>query len=93
VSSKAELGRARHRFRRLARAQWNPTPLRVDAVLIRAKDHGWEARIDMRDLGWRELIKGELTTYQVPGSHLAMLQAPIVHQVADILRTHLISRQ
>lgn len=87
---KQKMDNMRKRIRRLARADWKPNPLKVDVVLVRAEHHVWSRFVDESDLGWGRLVKGEIKQYRLPGSHLGILNRPLVFELAKILRFHLL---
>lgn len=84
------------------RASWNaavayePEPLAVDAVLLRATDplpailrptHDTVGTLHRDESnGWRELIQGAFEVVPVPGDHLTIMEEPNVRIVADELR-------
>ncbi|MGJ0606597.1 type I polyketide synthase [Cylindrospermopsis raciborskii] len=43
--------------------------------------------LDETELGWRELVTGELQVYEVPGDHITMLNEPHVQFVAQKLQS------
>jgi thioesterase domain-containing protein/acyl carrier protein len=64
-----------------------------DAMLFRATDvTDYPGLTIDRDLGWQRLIKGRLTIYDLPGSHLGILRPPNVHRLTAILRDRMIRR-
>lgn len=84
------------------RASWNaavayePEPLAVDAVLLRATEplpailrptHDTVGTLHRDESnGWRELVQGAFEVVPVPGDHLTIMEEPNVRIVADELR-------
>ncbi len=67
---------------------YEPQPLDAPLLLIRAAEHATPMHADPL-LGWGAWAAGEVTTFEVSGSHLTMLQAPAVADVARILNRRL----
>jgi amino acid adenylation domain-containing protein len=72
--------------------KWDRTaqPYGGDAVLFRATDVSVFRGFSIaHDLGWGRLVRGKLAIHELPGTHLGILQAPIVEQLGEIMRSHL----
>lgn len=71
---------------------YRPAPYRGKAVIILGKDTwsfaGLSASIDPR-LIWRKRCVGGSEVHRLPGDHMRILEAPIAHQFAAILKASL----
>ncbi len=71
----------------LAAKRYKPVAYSGSAVLFRAKD---EVRNESnRDLGWAELVRGELSIVDIPGRHLTIFDEPNVGALAACLNEQL----
>jgi aspartate racemase len=43
-------------------------------------------QINPPEIGWRKLVNGELEIYEVPGTHMGILEEPNVQVLAEKLR-------
>jgi thioesterase domain-containing protein len=67
------------RANRRASAGYRPDPYGGRAVLIRAEEsRNWSS-------SWKGLVRGDLTTYTLPGDHFALLRQPNVSKLAEII--------
>lgn len=58
-------------------SRYRPMPYDGDVTLFRATEQDLHSREAIApELGWREMVTGELEIYQVTGSHLGMLDDP-----------------
>jgi len=62
---------------------YEPQTYPGDVTLFLATD--LTADYDSKD-GWRELVKGRIDTYEIPGNHLNIIKEPGVRTLADRLR-------
>ena len=71
---------------------YKPAPYRGKAVIILGKDTwtfaGLSASIDPR-LVWRKRCVGGSEVHRLPGDHMRILEAPVAHQFAAILKASL----
>lgn len=69
---------------------YKPAQYRGKSVLIIGNDTwafaGLSASVDPR-LVWRQRCEGGSDVYRLPGDHMRILEAPIAHQFADILKS------
>jgi thioesterase domain-containing protein len=71
---------------------YRPDVYAGSAILFRGKDGLAEVEEEYPEiysdeaLGWRSLVAGEVTVYQVPGNHLSMIAAPNVQVLAKSMR-------
>ncbi|MGH7839071.1 MAG: hypothetical protein ACREQC_14765, partial [Candidatus Binataceae bacterium] len=69
---------------------YKPEPYRGKAVLIVGNDSwafaGLSASVDPR-LVWRQRCEGGSEVFRLPGDHMRILEAPISHQFAGILKS------
>ena len=70
---------------------YNLRAMDQDILLFKSMERtlGVSAELDPK-LGWTPFVKGELRVYEVPSSHLGMLEEPHVKVLADQLRPHLL---
>jgi aspartate racemase len=61
-------------------------------VLFRAKERSPGCRSD-RFLGWGELVQGGVASYEVPGSHVQIIEEPHVRVLAEKLQVCLANTQ
>lgn len=71
----------------LARKTYRAEPYNGDAVLFRGKPYAW-MHSDAH-AGWRELVKGRLETFDLPGSHDEILYEPSLGLLCERLEAHL----
>ena len=69
-------------------SRYRPMPYDGNVTLFRATDQGLDSsEVIHPELGWREMVTGELEIYQVPGSHLGMLAEPNAETVGVALQS------
>ncbi|HVU87655.1 MAG TPA: condensation domain-containing protein [Pirellulales bacterium] len=71
--------------------EYRPQPLSAPLLVIRATEQSTPMHADP-DLGWGPWAQGGLTTVEVPGGHLTMLEPPAVAKLANVLRPYLSRR-
>ncbi len=62
--------------------QYQPVPYKSSLVFFRS-----QTSTDTQEAFWGSLVDGELKVYNVPGSHLGMLEEPNIQVLADQLKT------
>ena len=78
------------RARQIALDRYKPGLYRGNAVLLSASSHGdAEGQTIAPNLGWSDLIAGQLSVHVIPGESLAILRSPNVEVVAATLRPYL----
>ncbi len=71
---------------------YQPQSANLGLTLIRVAEHATPMHADPH-LGWGSWTSGDIATHVVNGSHLTMLQAPAVTEVADHLNRYFAERQ
>ena len=64
--------------------RYRPASVRADITAVVSTELAARAPGDA-SVGWQALTSGRVTVHVVPGTHLSILKAPVVAQVADVL--------